>query len=37
VTTVPWCELFPSPELPIVAIVSLALSFWYGYRHPEGY
>lgn len=27
--------LFPLPELPIVSVLSLALSFWYGYRHPE--
>ena len=30
-----WAELMPIPEAFIVWTLTLALSFWYGYRHPE--
>lgn len=37
VATVPWADLIPLPQAPIALAVSFALSFWYGYRHPEEY
>lgn len=35
--TLPWAELFPFPETPVVGFLALFAGFWYGYRHPEGH
>lgn len=37
IVALPWTELVPCPEAPIALALSFALSFWYGYRHPEEY
>ena len=32
---VPWSELLPLPYAPVALVLSIAFSFWYGYRHPR--
>lgn len=32
---IPWTELIPCPDTPILAALAYACAFWWGYRHPR--
>lgn len=32
---IPWTDLIPVPDAPILGLLAYALAFWWGYRHPR--